>query len=47
MPHSIKILPLIVLVWSVTITHAVGQSILYRIEDDDPSVSLENSVAER
>ena len=43
MPHSVRRLP--VLVWMLTLTHAVGQSTLYRIEGDDPSTHLGNSVA--
>ncbi|MEZ5329269.1 MAG: VCBS repeat-containing protein [Verrucomicrobiales bacterium] len=43
MPHSIRLLP--VLVWALTLTHAMGQSILYRIEGDDPSSHLGKSVA--
>ena len=43
MPHSDRLIP--VLVWALTLTHAVGQSILYRIEADNPSTPLGNSVA--
>ena len=42
-PHSVWLIPLLVRI--LTLTHAMGQSILYRIEGDDPSTHLGNSVA--